>query len=376
VRWHLAARIHSAAHDLFKPNDAREVKKLEREVRLLFEKHGIADQQGLESHLTDIVDKVLSAFKLETFDDRSQIIIKLIIRLFDYEELFQLPQLDWSKKYSIAEYWEIHDALNRQKTLVEDFEANMHLITQFVGVFVQQIYVACPALYEQIEGDNGIIIETELLEGTANLPQLVQTIIGLPFTEELIDNALFERLRGQIESNLVMASGGNPNDPKAYERAPKAPDQFKATSKEHLLSTYLGATPLLDFFDQTLPFSIPTKTRFEHHHIVAGSGHGKTQALQYLISHDLQAVVEGKRSIVVIDSQNDLISNISKMEIFSPGGPLGDRIVIIDPNDVEYPVSLNLFDVGTDRMAGYGRWISPKLQDAPKPISPNLKKVI
>ncbi|MCP4185412.1 MAG: DUF87 domain-containing protein, partial [Hyphomicrobiales bacterium] len=95
--------------------------------------------------------------------------------------------------------------------------------------------------------------------------------------------------------------------------------------------------------------------RFEHHHIVAGSGHGKTQTLQYLIAKDLEAVERGERSVIVIDSQGDLIRNVSNLKIFAPGQPLHDRIVIIDPTDVEYPVSLNLFDVGIERINQYSQ---------------------
>ena len=119
------------------------------------------------------------------------------------------------------------------------------------------------------------------------------------------------------------------------------------------MQTYLGGTPLIYLFDQTLDFTIPTKARFEHHHIIAGSGHGKTQTLQYLIANDLEAVVDGNRTVIVLDSQGDLIQNIANLAVFAPGGPLHDRIVIIDPSDVEWPVSLNLFDVGMERLSGY-----------------------
>jgi len=161
------------------------------------------------------------------------------------------------------------------------------------------------------------------------------------------------RLRRRLEANLIEASGGNPADASNFNRAPKYPSSFDAKTPELMIETYLGGTPLADLFEQKLSFTIPTKSRFEHHHIIAGSGHGKTQTLQYLIAHDLEAVAKGGRSVIVIDSQGDLIRNISNLEIFAPGGALHDRIVIIDPTDVEWPVSLNLFDVGMDRINSY-----------------------
>ena len=99
--------------------------------------------------------------------------------------------------------------------------------------------------------------------------------------------------------------------------------------------------------------SIPQSARFEHHWIVAGSGHGKTQTLQYLIGQDLERVAEGEASVIVIDSQGDLIRNIAGLEAFAAGGELDGRLCLIDPTDIEYPVALNLFDVNIDRVHGY-----------------------
>ena len=53
----------------------------------------------------------------------------------------------------------------------------------------------------------------------------------------------------------------------------------------------MNGTPLSAIFDQTVTYTIPQSARFEHHHIVAGSGHGKTQTLQYLIANDLETVI-------------------------------------------------------------------------------------
>src|SRR5688500_18731101 len=61
------------------------------------------------------------------------------------------------------------------------------------------------------------------------------------------------------------------------------------------------------------PPIIPHEARFEHVHICAGSGHGKTQLLQKMILEDLQLLKEGKGSIVVIDSQGDLINKITHL---------------------------------------------------------------
>ena len=53
---------------------------------------------------------------------------------------------------------------------------------------------------------------------------------------------------------------------------------------------------------------------------------------------------------MVIDSQGDMIRNILNLnDVFS----LSDRLLLLDPNDIEYPPRLNLFDFGLDRLGRY-----------------------
>src|SRR3954452_25055860 len=101
---------------------------------------------------------------------------------------------------------------------------------------------------------------------------------------------------------------------------------------------------------------LPLPLRFEHTHVVAGSGHGKTQMLQHLIvTHDLAEVACGRRSLVVIDSQGDLLQKILHLAEFSPRnfGGLSDRLIYIDPTDMLNPPCLNLFDFGLSRLKNY-----------------------
>jgi hypothetical protein len=96
---------------------------------------------------------------------------------------------------------------------------------------------------------------------------------------------------------------------------------------------------------------LPLSARFEHTHIVGGSGHGKTQLLQQLIFYDLERVKEGEASLIVIDSQGDMLGKIRSL---SSVGQMADRLVILDPIvDIEHPPALNLFDLGLERLERY-----------------------
>lgn len=165
------------------------------------------------------------------------------------------------------------------------------------------------------------------------LGQAVQNVIAPFFAEN--DYFHFKRLRDQLDANLS----------RTHRTQPIFPSDYKG---DDVVGTYLAGTHLKALFQLRAPFEIPEASRFEHMHIVAGSGHGKTQTLQYFLARDIKEVARGDKSVVVIDSQGDLIDTILKARTLPP-----EQIVLIDPEDIEYPVSLNLFSVGQDRLTSY-----------------------
>jgi hypothetical protein len=93
-----------------------------------------------------------------------------------------------------------------------------------------------------------------------------------------------------------------------------------------------------DLFRYNVPLRFPQHLRREHTYILGNTGSGKTQLIQQLISYDL----DSNASIIVIDSQGDLINTLKRSKLIDP-----ERLVIIDPIDsVDYPLALNMFDIG------------------------------
>ena len=80
--------------------------------------------------------------------------------------------------------------------------------------------------------------------------------------------------------------------------------------------------------------TIPEALRTQHHHIVAGTGHGKTTLLKSMILKD----VANDHSVVVIDSQNDVINELATK---IPA----DKMILVDPSHC--PPALNLFQTDT-----------------------------
>lgn len=132
------------------------------------------------------------------------------------------------------------------------------------------------------------------------------------------------------------------------------PREFEGTARE-ALDAFLGASPLKTLFHANIPFALPLQKRFEGHWIVARQGSGKTNALECLIQRDLEEVVMGRASLLVMDSQgvaeDTLIGRLASLKYFDKGGPLEGKLIYLEP-DLQFPLALNIFDI---RMSEMGR---------------------
>jgi hypothetical protein len=180
-----------------------------------------------------------------------------------------------------------------------------------------------------IDGDTLVAI-TQFLHP---LGQAVEDVIA-PFFQDS-DYRHFKALKERLSANLE----------RTHRTAPIFPRDYKG---DDVVDAYLQGTRLRALFDLKTPFAIPESARFEHLHMVAGSGHGKTQTLQYLIAQDLEDVMGGDKTVIVMDSQGDLLRTILSARHLPP-----EKIVLIDPEDIAFPVALNLFSVGQERLANY-----------------------
>lgn len=352
---HLAARAHAFVNGLFRPRDATLTRELHDRVAEKFAAAGLTGEDDRIGLAQAIAADVLASFDHVPPDADAATIADLVRRIFNYEQMFVQSAVDWTERKSVSQYWELRDELNRQRAWLETLDESCDLIRITLCRCLDAIWQASPDLPDESNASDGITVPTERLRAMREVPEVTEAVMVAIFDEELEAHDLFARHRKRFETNLIVASGGNPADPDAFKRAPKMPGKSDIRDPVDLVDTYLGSTPISDLFADTINFSIPNPARFEHHHIVAGSGHGKTQTLQYLIAEDLAAVARGERSVIVLDSQGDLIRTIAGLKLFGPGEPLHERVVIIDPTDVEYPVSLNLFDVGLDRLDQYSQ---------------------
>jgi hypothetical protein len=180
------------------------------------------------------------------------------------------------------------------------------------------------------------------------LPQpgrAVGALIRPFFRDDVEELGLFGSLRKCLDRNFHTASS---TDRRAAPSQPVAPEDHPGTPRE-IVGAYLDGTPLADLFDAAIPFSFTDQQRYEHMHVVGGSGHGKTQLLQRLILNDLER--DNPPALIIIDSQGDMLRKIERLRLFTDR--LADKLVIIDPEDVAHPPALNMFDTMNARLAGY-----------------------
>jgi hypothetical protein len=351
---HLAARLHALLHGLFRPGERAAALELHGKVERMFRQRDLATEDDRKSLAHGIAEDVIDVFERPPAAPDLQSLSKLILRVFDYEEMFVLPRFDWSERHSIAEYWEVRDTLNRQRALLEDLDGTRALITLTFARCLDPIVSDLPASLRPDHDDDGIPVAIDLIRAIGNIGKATEAIIGAMFDDAVERADLFPRHRSRLEANLIMASGGNPADPRGFTRAPKFPSKSDIDDPRELVATYLGGTPIGDLFEGSIPFLIPTLSRFEHHHIIAGTGHGKTQTLQHLIMHDLTRPEHRRPGLVIIDSQGDMLSKLIRLDLFDPDhGTLADQLIVIDPTDVEHPPALGLFDLNLARVDAY-----------------------
>lgn len=180
-------------------------------------------------------------------------------------------------------------------------------------------------------------------ELVGDLPHMLTSFMGTFCAPDLIEDGLFRETAGRCDERLCAVSGIPWNERFSSKRKILLPIDRKELSAKELSDFYLTGTVFERFFDIEVPIPIPRDLRFEHMHILGGTGHGKTQLLQYLLMDDLHAALSEKRSIVVLDPDGTLIHTISETDYFA-WGLLGERAVFIDPSESERPVGLNLFD--------------------------------
>jgi hypothetical protein len=262
-------------------------------------------------------------------------LITALVELYNEEELFEPPSQQVIA--GVIEAGRYRDALIQYVHKVQDpgklFEAlsrklveSAMAFTTRLPTFAKEPLTAAPI---HAEDTNSIALVDTLPNVGSIIDEMTMPLLDV---EARILN-LFPVFRKQFEEN----KSGEKRKPSEDKRSPC-----------EIVAVYLKDTKLKQVFECKVPFEIPISRRLEHTAIVAGSGWGKTQLLQSMVTADLQK--PNPPAIVVIDSTGAMVRRIQRLAIFNQ--QLKDRLVIIDPELDPVP-ALNMFDISNPRFQAY-----------------------
>lgn len=340
-----------------KDREKRETKKLYDSVKALFDSSPFADSENEGRFYFDIVTEACDRADITPSDTLGEALFSLVAELVALEgTMYGFPTVNWDSEITIEEGVWLRGSLERRRRFIQESDRLLPLWRHKVVVILAGILGYLPDAATRApddEDENQAASLTVPLIDLCETPNVViERVLVTIGDDDVVLPRLFEALRDQLDVNLTTASGIS------LDRADVPSNRYILPSKQvrkspcELVKLYLQRTPFADLFNTPLPFHIPLPVRYEHTHIVGGTGHGKTQLMQLLIHEDLRAALEENRSLIIIDSQGDLINTIARLPYFArlSNETLADRLLVIDPNDVEYPVSLNMFDTQRERL--------------------------
>ena len=327
--------------------DLHETVALYQEVRSAFRASRWSAPQALADTAATIVADIVQYVDLPTHPVLREALDACLLAILAQETaLFTCPEIDWSTAVlSPKELVDLRRFLRAQQHALANQDRVLALLVEELG----NLYGGIAQHLPRIE-DEETSLTVPLLYLLADPKDDIDRIGGTLTKPALVEAGVLATISRRLYENACYASGLVPDQEK---KKPLIPPCDSDLPPMELAQTYLKGTPLLDLLLTPAPFALPQHARFEHQWIVAPPGAGKTQTIQYLVAEDLKRVARGEASVIVLDSQQDLIRTISELAVFAPGGALHGRLVLIDPTDLDYPVALNLFDVGLERLRSY-----------------------
>ena len=339
-----------------KEHELKELWRQHERIHQWFKRSPLGAPNALENAVLEILSEMLRESVTEP--DRALLLaLYAPIEALLEPEFFAPPLIDeraWLT-LDLEARVSLRKTLNRWERLSGEWEkplAQSSKMLARVGMIV--LLRAHQATSSPMRGSGqGVTFDARLRDLITKPAETVEHILSEFYGDDFFEPGHFQSIRARLRKNLFLASGlsDTPETPINKLTTPtKAPRDMPSGE---LVSRYLGGTPLADLLDAPLPVTISDDARFEHTHIIGGTGHGKSQLLLKLIHADL--LREDQPGIIVIDSQGDLIQTLLRLSLFDPGDEngLSERLLLIDPNDIAFPPALNLFAVEEERLKGY-----------------------
>ncbi len=328
----------------------RDTDRLLKELRPLTEKRILCDDEAQIAFAKSVMEDAGQDFDA-TVGMRIGVPVYILLRTLLANEPLALTIPSFAPSLGLAEGVAFRNRLRHVQRVLADESRLLDIWRKAATYLLVTIYTELPEQAFVDPDENGDFVEYSRLAPIAplytyikNVPVLIRKILAFFFAEDLRDDELFNEMRERLYINCAIASNIPVEERFTTHKQVIHPEDKRGLSDEELIDLYLAGTPFPAIFATPIPMYIPEAIRFEHTHVLAGTGHGKTQTLQFLIAGDLQEAMMEKRSVVVMDSQGDLLQTLMRSSYFDDSS-LRERFIYIDPQDIERPIGLNLFDV-------------------------------
>ncbi len=256
--------------------------------------------------------------------------------------IFELPEPEL-ERMSLKEFVEYRAFLRRK----EYFFANQETMLRLLHECLVRVFSGIAEVLPRTQGPSPFTIP--LIYALPDPKVLVSQLYNALLEDQYYDRGILRAATDRLYHNLCDASGFVANQPanKPYKHA-----TVSELPLDKLNDQYLSGTSFHELFMAPVPLKLTREERFSHMHIVGGTGAGKTTLLESLIAHDF--ISQDCPSLVIVDSQGDLINKLSRLERFHPEhGEFRNRFLLITPKDIQRPPALNIFDVNRSRLSGY-----------------------
>ncbi len=337
-----------------------EIGELHNSVKYLADRVTLPDPKDLARTVIYQVDQDLDHdravpdFMYQAIEDGTKEVLKL-------SGLAPVPRLDTGKlTHSVDARNAFRNELYDLQKLYQGGETSVDEVFRYLCNCVGYVCERLPMGDGIGDEPNDFDLTVEVLDVLTDTKTLAEIILYLPFGDG--DMPALTAIQDRSLARMSAISGKSINDILDNPHKAPKPTEDKRPAKE-VFQSYLSNWPLMPMLYGRVAYRIPAESRFEHMHILGGTGHGKTQLLQRFIREDLTDIYFGAKfraagsddgprpkSLVVMDGQGDLIRNVARRSFCASDGPLQDRVLLIDPTDTEYPLALNMFDLNTDEL--------------------------
>ena len=285
-----------------------------------------------------IVGEALNKSQVQVSTELTIILFDTVLDLATQEAFFGVIEIDWDKKMSLSDQIELRESLKKVQNTYIHAESYLTIWAEtLIEIFTVIFQALPPIISSDSEQDSFSVPVIHLMEKPKNT---VEQVLMCFANETLFKEKIFQKICEVINHNVKIISGFDFEEKSDSRKKIIYPLNSNLEGIE-LSTAYFRGTPFGDIFKSPYPINIPISSRLEHTHILAGTGYGKTQLIQKLILDDLKE----NRGFCAIDSQGDLIRNISMLTEFDCQlkDNISDKLIIIDPTDTDYPACLNMF---------------------------------